>query len=41
MKRYIVKQISSNWYGIFDRVKGLYVIESTKVGIEAYAKIFC
>jgi hypothetical protein len=40
MKRYEVKQISNNWYGIWDNVMREYVIESTSIGIEVYRKIF-
>lgn len=40
MKRYEVKQISSNWFGIWDNVKREYAIESTGYGIEAYKKLF-
>lgn len=40
MKRYEVKQISINWFGIWDNVKREYVIESTSYGIEVYRKMF-
>lgn len=40
MKRYEVKQISNNWYGIYDNVKREYIIESTVIGIEVYRAIF-
>lgn len=40
MKRYEVKQISTNWYGIWDYVKREFVIKSTSYGIEVYRKLF-
>ena len=40
MKRYEVRKISSNWYGIYDTVKKEYVLESTSYGIESYKKLF-
>lgn len=40
MKRYEVKQISNNWFGIWDNVKKEYVIESTSYGIEVYKAMF-
>lgn len=40
MKRYEVKQISINWFGIWDNVKREYVIESTGYGIKIYRKMF-
>lgn len=40
MKRYEVKQISDNWFGIWDDVKKEYVIESTSCGIKVYADMF-
>lgn len=40
MKRYEVKQISTNWYGIWDYVKREFMIESTSYGIEVYRKLF-
>ena len=38
--RYEVKQISGNWFGIYDNVKRKYVIESTSTGIKVYAEMF-
>lgn len=40
MKRYEVKRISLNWYGIWDNAKREFVIESTGCGIECYRKLF-
>ena len=40
MKRYEIKQISVNWYGVWDNVKCEYAIESTKNGIAIYRKLF-
>ena len=40
MKRYEVKQISNNWYGVYDNVKREYVIESTLTGIKVYRAMF-
>lgn len=40
MKRYEVKRISLNWYGIWDSAKREFVIESTGYGIECYRKLF-
>lgn len=40
MKRYEVKQISTNWYGIWDYAKREFVVESTSYGIEVYRKLF-
>lgn len=40
MKRYEVKRISLNWYGIWDNAKRKFVIESTGYGIECYRKLF-
>ncbi|WP_255370380.1 hypothetical protein [Holdemania sp. Marseille-P2844] len=40
MKRYEVKQISTNWYGIYDSVKHEFVIETTGYGLESYKKLF-
>ena len=40
MKRYKVKSISLNWYGVWDNVKREFVIESTGYGIEFYRKMF-
>ena len=40
MKRYEVKQISMNWFGIYDNVRREFVIESTSIGIKAYADLF-
>lgn len=37
---YEVRQISENWFGIYDKVRREFVIESTSVGIMAYAKLF-
>ena len=35
-----IRKISNNWYGIYDKVKRKFVIESTKYGIEVYRKMF-
>lgn len=40
MKRYEVKQISANWFGIYDNVKREFVIESTGTGIRVYKELF-
>lgn len=40
MKRYEVKQISMNWFGIYDNVRREFVIESTSIGINFYAELF-
>ena len=40
MKRYELRQISFNWFGIWDNVKREYIIESTSYGIEFYRKMF-
>lgn len=40
MKRYEVKRISENWYGIYDNVKKEFVIESTGYGISIYKELF-
>lgn len=40
MKRYEIKQISTNWYGIWDYTKREFVVESTSYGIEVYRKQF-
>ena len=40
MKRYEVKQISFNWFGIWDTVMQEFVIESTGYGIGVYRKLF-
>ena len=39
MKRYEIKQISENWFCIYDKVKNENVIESTSIGIKIYAEI--
>ena len=39
MKRYEIKQISMNWYGIWDAVRREYIIESTVTGIKVYAEM--
>lgn len=39
MKRYVIKQISGNWYCIYDSVKKEAVIESTSIGIKVYAEL--
>lgn len=39
MKRYEVKQISINWFGILDNVKREYVIETTGYGIKFYREL--
>ena len=41
MPRYEVKQISFNWYGIYGNVMHEYVMESTSVGIDLLAQLFC
>lgn len=40
MKRYEIRQITKNWYCIYDNVMHAAVIESTSIGIKVYAKIF-
>ena len=40
MKRYEVKQISENWFGIYDIARREYIIESTSCGIKVYAEMF-
>ena len=40
MKRYEVKQISENWFGIYDIAHREYIIESTSCGIKVYAEMF-
>lgn len=40
MKRYEVRQISDNWFGILDIARREYVIESTGYGIKVYADMF-
>ena len=40
MKHYEVKQISNNWFGIYDNIKKEFVIESTDCGIYVYKKLF-
>ena len=40
MKRYEIKQISMNWYGIWDNARREYIIESTSTGIKVYAEMF-
>lgn len=35
-----IRQISNNWFGIYDKAKRMFVIESTSVGIEVYRKLF-
>lgn len=40
MKRYEVKHISLNWYGIWDNAQREFVLESTGYGIESYRKLF-
>ena len=40
MKRYEIKQISMNWYGILDNARREYIIESTSTGIKVYAEMF-
>ena len=39
MKRYEIRQISQNWYCIYDNVMRAAVIESTSIGIKVYAEI--
>ena len=40
MKRYELKQISQNWFGIWDTARREYIIESTGYGIRVYAEMF-
>ena len=40
MKRYEIKQISMNGYGIWDNARREYIIESTSTGIKVYAEMF-
>jgi len=40
MKRYEVRRISENWFGIWDAVCGKYMLESTGYGIKVYADLF-
>ena len=40
MSKYELRQISGNWYGIWDNVRREFVIESTSCGIQMYAKMF-
>lgn len=40
MKRYELKQISENWFGIYDIARCEYIIESTSYGIKVYVEIF-
>lgn len=40
MERYEVKQISNNWFGIWDKVKKEFVVEATAYGIEIYKELF-
>lgn len=40
MKRYEIKQISMNWFGIWDNVRREYIIESTSTGIKVYTEMF-
>lgn len=40
MKRYEIKRIGKNWYGIYDTVKGVTVFESHLSGVMDYAKYF-
>ena len=35
-----IRQISTNWYGIYDNAKRKFIIESTRFGIEIYGKLF-
>ena len=39
-KRYEIKQISQNWFGIYDSIRREFVIETTGYGIESYKKLF-
>lgn len=39
MNRYEVKQIGPMWWGIWDKVKHAYVVETTRKGIEVYAEM--
>lgn len=39
-KRYEIKQISQNWFGIYDTIRREFVIETTGYGIESYKKLF-
>ena len=40
MKRYEVKQISNNWFGIWDSVKKEFVAETTSIGLGFYRDLF-
>ena len=35
-----IRKISTNWYGIYDKAKREFVLESTKCGIDVYRTIF-
>lgn len=35
-----IRRISNNWYGIYDKARREFVIESTSYGIEVYRKMF-
>lgn len=41
MERYTWKVINKElgWYGLWDNIKHEFVIETTKIGMEAYKKI--
>ena len=38
--KYTIKQISINWYGIYDQIHREPVMESTYYGMKVYAKLF-
>lgn len=40
MKRYEVKHIALNWYGIWDNVKKEFVAETTSYGLDFYKELF-
>ena len=40
MKRYEIRQISQNWFCIYDNMVHTVVVESTTIGIKIYAKMF-
>lgn len=40
VKRYEVRKIGFNWFGIYDLVRREFVIETTGVGIEVYREMF-
>lgn len=40
MSRYTIKRTGSNWYILIDKVTGKTELQTTRVGMEVYAKIF-